>query len=109
MRRAFHLADAPRRLTAKQAAALGLSAAIVAGAVALAVTEERAGRPGPAPAPVRTLPVDPLAAEFARCQALGEAGAHDAGCLAAWAENRRRFLAPDRRPMAANPPARKEP
>jgi conjugative transfer region protein TrbK len=109
MRRAFPIADARRRLTAKQAAALGLSAAIVAGAVALAVTEERAGRPGPRDAPVRTLPVDPLAAEFTRCQALGEAGAHDAGCLAAWAENRRRFLAPDRRPMAPIPPARKEP
>ena len=35
---------------------------------------------------------DPLRAELARCQILGEAGAHDAGCLHAWAENRRRFL-----------------
>ena len=109
MRPTSFIGGGRRRLTAKQAAALGLSALIVAGAVALAVTEERTGRPGPAPAPVRALPVDPLAAEFARCQALGEAGAHDAGCLAAWAENRRRFLAPDRRPMAPVPPARKEP
>ncbi len=37
---------------------------------------------------------DPLARDIARCQLLGEAGAHDARCLAAWAENRRRFLTP---------------
>jgi conjugative transfer region protein TrbK len=35
---------------------------------------------------------DPLRAELSRCQLLGEAGAHDTGCLRAWAENRRRFL-----------------
>ena len=50
-------------------------------------------------------PADPLAAEFRRCQALGDAGAHDAGCLTAWAENRRRFLGLDRRPAAPNPQA----
>ena len=49
------------------------------------------------------VPVDPLVAEFRRCQSLGDAGAHDAGCLAAWAENRRRFLGLDRRPAAVNP------
>ena len=48
---------------------------------------------------------DPLVAEMRRCQLLGEPGAHDAGCLAAWAENRRRFLALDRRPLAPNPAA----
>jgi len=37
---------------------------------------------------------DPLARDIARCQLIGEAGAHDARCLAAWAENRRRFLTP---------------
>lgn len=35
---------------------------------------------------------DPIRAELRHCQLLGEAGAHDAGCLRAWAENRRRFL-----------------
>jgi conjugative transfer region protein TrbK len=35
---------------------------------------------------------DPIRAELSRCQLLGEAGAHDAGCLRAWAENRRRFF-----------------
>lgn len=46
---------------------------------------------------------DPLRDELIRCQLLGEAGAHDADCLRAWAENRRRFLAPDARPEARLP------
>jgi conjugative transfer region protein TrbK len=46
---------------------------------------------------------DPLRDEMIRCQLLGEAGAHDAACLRAWAENRRRFLAPDARPEAKLP------
>jgi conjugative transfer region protein TrbK len=37
---------------------------------------------------------DPLRGELIRCQALGEAGTRDPACLRAWAENRRRFLAP---------------
>lgn len=36
--------------------------------------------------------VDPLAAELARCRALGMAAQNDASCQAAWAENRRRFF-----------------
>ena len=45
-----------------------------------------------------TLPAsaDPLAAELDRCNTLGEAGERDAGCLAAWAKNRRRFLGEER-------------
>ncbi len=46
---------------------------------------------------------DPLRAELARCQILGEAGAHDAGCLHAWAENRRRFLGGGIRPSEHSP------
>jgi conjugative transfer region protein TrbK len=46
---------------------------------------------------------DPLHDELIRCQLLGEAGAHDDACLRAWAENRRRFLAPDARPEARLP------
>lgn len=42
--------------------------------------------------------VDPLRGELIRCQAIGQAGAADGDCLRAWAENRRRFLAPDARP-----------
>ncbi|AGB43411.1 hypothetical protein Mesau_00928 [Mesorhizobium australicum WSM2073] len=37
---------------------------------------------------------DPLRGELIRCRELGEAGTRDPACLRAWAENRRRFLAP---------------
>jgi conjugative transfer region protein TrbK len=43
---------------------------------------------------------DPLLIELRRCQELGAAGASDRDCLHAWAENRRRFLAPGARPAA---------
>jgi conjugative transfer region protein TrbK len=39
--------------------------------------------------------IDPLAAELQRCQLLGAAGANDALCLRAWAENRSRFFMSD--------------
>ena len=41
--------------------------------------------------------------ELFRCQALGQGGASDPDCLRAWAENRRRFLAPGARPEARLP------
>ena len=37
---------------------------------------------------------DPLAAELARCKALGAEGVNDSGCKAAWAKDRERFFAP---------------
>ena len=55
-------------------------------------------RAAPAPSPeteIITLDeegVDPLPAELRRCQAIGAAGANDAMCLRAWAENRSRFF-----------------
>ena len=51
-------------------------------------------------APVVTSTTDPLVAEMRHCQALGESGGRDPACLAAWAENRRRFLGVDLRPEA---------
>ncbi len=54
--------------------------------------------------PVPT-PNDPLRAELFRCQALGEAGPRDPACLRAWAENRRRFLAPESRAAGRLPDA----
>ncbi|MDB5579069.1 MAG: conjugal transfer protein TrbK [Bradyrhizobium sp.] len=48
---------------------------------------------------------DPLRAALAHCQSLGTAAADDRDCLRAWAENRRRFLAPGARPEAAINPA----
>ena len=46
--------------------------------------------------PTLAASADPLAAELNRCNTLGEAGERDAGCLAAWAKNRRRFLGEER-------------
>src|SRR3546814_12517089 len=54
--------------------------------------------------PVPT-PNDPLRTELFRCQALGEAGPRDPACRRAWAENRRRFLAPGSRPAGRLPDA----
>jgi conjugative transfer region protein TrbK len=38
--------------------------------------------------------IDPLAAELARCKALGADAANDDACKRAWAKNRERFFAP---------------
>jgi conjugative transfer region protein TrbK len=46
-----------------------------------------------APLPAPSAPSDPLARELVRCQGIGMAAEDDAGCKAAWAENRRRFFA----------------
>ena len=46
---------------------------------------------------------DPLRDELIRCQVLGEAGPRDPACLRAWAENRKRFLAPGARPAERLP------
>ena len=46
---------------------------------------------------------DPLRGELLRCQSIGQAGASDPACLRAWAENRRRFLAPGARPAGRLP------
>ncbi|MCF3947380.1 putative entry exclusion protein TrbK-alt [Acidiphilium iwatense] len=69
--------------------------------VALAITATVIEMTRPKPAPVDTSvssavapAADPLRAELSRCQLLGEAAEHDSDCLRAWAENRRRFLAP---------------
>ena len=52
-------------------------------------------------APQLRLPADPLRQSLRDCQRLGEAAASDPGCLAAWAENRDRFLG--RTPVPATP------
>lgn len=92
--------------------------AILFVALVITATVIEITRPKPAPvdtgvpsavAPAAVAPAaDPLRAELTHCQLLGEAGANDPGCLKAWAENRRRFLAPDTRsPVApATPEAR---
>jgi conjugative transfer region protein TrbK len=99
------------RIAGKTLARIG-AAVFVAAAIALTIAQvaREAGRNGEAvllPRPEAT--PDPLAAEVARCAALGEAALRDRACLEAWAEHRRRFLAP-RTPAApegsaATPPA----
>lgn len=71
--------------------------AFVAIAITVTVIEVRSPRPiapPAAPAMVAEPIIDPLRAELLRCQSIGEAGANDARCLQAWADNRRRFLGP---------------
>lgn len=48
-----------------------------------------------APAAPPIPPLDSLHATLLRCAELGESAIHDSDCLAAWAENRRRFLGAD--------------
>ena len=81
--------------------AIGLAAGFLSAALWFQSRDrERTGAAGP---PSGLILTDPLSIEFARCLALGEAGARDQACLRAWADNRRRFLTPNGRPMAADP------
>jgi len=92
------------RITAAMAARAAAMAFVLV-AIAATAIQFRHGDHKPAegsPASPATVD-DPLRAELARCQILGEAGAHDAGCLRAWAENRRRFLAGGTRPSEPSP------
>lgn len=73
--------------------------AIVFVAVAITATVLELTREPQAPAETVSAPAltgsadtDPTRLELRRCQRLGEAAARDADCLAAWSENRQRFL-----------------
>jgi len=70
-------------------AGFGLVAAAII-ATAVHFNSEKAEPASAAPRSATT--VDPLAADLARCQALGIAALDDASCKAIWAENRRRFF-----------------
>jgi conjugative transfer region protein TrbK len=73
---------------------LGLVAVTIA--MIMASVHFRDGGSGIIAAAKRSFPLhetDPLAAELARCRAIGMAALDDAVCKAAWAENRRRFFA----------------
>ncbi len=74
-----------------------IGAAAFVGVVLTATALQMQGAPPP-PTEIFTLDeegIDPLAAELQRCQLLGAAGANDALCLRAWAENRSRFFMSD--------------
>lgn len=77
-------------------------------AIVFIVTAIQMRQPRKVPALVESTTIvaaapDPLADEMVHCQSIGQAGASDAGCLQAWAENRRRFLSPGARPQARLP------
>lgn len=68
--------------------------AVAITATVLELTREPEPQPdaASAPASVGTSDADPARQELQRCQQLGEAATRDADCLAAWSENRQRFL-----------------
>lgn len=71
--------------------------AVAFGAVAILATVIEFGREEDEPSPQSTAPnvaADSLRGELVRCQLLGETGIRDTACLRAWAESRRRFIAP---------------
>ena len=75
--------------------ALGRAAdfALVAAAIVAATVRLDPRRAVSSPLATLSAPTgDPLAAELARCQAIGMAAQNDADCASAWAENRRRFF-----------------
>ena len=82
------------RLPARIGAFACLGVAVTMAALSL----REAGRQDPVPQGQRAEAVraDPLQARLLRCQQAGGAAGSDGDCLAAWAENRRRFLGLDR-------------
>lgn len=71
------------------------AAAFVGVVITMTALQMRDVPAGPTETEIITLDeegVDPLAHELRRCQAIGAAGANDAMCLRAWAENRSRFF-----------------
>ncbi|MBN9505359.1 MAG: putative entry exclusion protein TrbK-alt [Altererythrobacter sp.] len=85
-----------------RAAAIGLAAVAITVAI-IQMREPDIPPPDPATIDAYAAPVDPLRQELRRCQSIGVEAANDRDCLRAWAENRRRFLAPGARPMERLP------
>lgn len=86
------------RLPARIGAFACLGVAIAMGLLALRDEPKPASSP---PSLSTDLPTDPLQAKLRSCQLAGQAAGSDPGCLAAWAENRRRFLGKRSRPEPA--------
>lgn len=82
------------RMLARLALVIILAVAITAEGVHRA-REELSAAARPSPRTNREIPrADPMRGRLQRCQQIGEAATRDSDCLAAWLENRRRFLAP---------------
>ena len=87
------------KLLARIGAVIFIAIALTMTAIEMSRRAEPA-REGPSAGADTPATADPLLIELRRCQSLGQAGASDSDCLRAWAENRRRFLAPGARPAA---------
>ncbi|MER8808208.1 putative entry exclusion protein TrbK-alt [Mesorhizobium australicum] len=68
--------------------------AVAVTAAAFELTGKEARPPVPTVGKFEAASTDALRYQLSRCQQLGEAGTRDPACLRAWAESRRRFLAP---------------
>jgi conjugative transfer region protein TrbK len=79
------------KIIARAAAAVLLAGAVLACAVEVARLDRGAAAPS---ASAMDGKAEPLAAELARCKALGAEAANDDACKRAWAKNRERFFAP---------------
>lgn len=79
---------------ARLAAVIIVAVAITAAAIQLARDKQPTGPQSSPPTATETPRPDPLRETLIRCRQLGEAATRDAECLAAWDENRRRFLSP---------------
>ena len=77
------------RFVARVGAIACLGVALTMGVIAL---RDQPTRETGAAASRAAAPSSPLRARLARCQQMGAEGAHDPDCLAAWKENRERFL-----------------
>ncbi len=77
------------KMLARLGAVVFIAIAVTATAIDMARKDEPSA---PLSAPAFQPPADPLRETLRRCQRLGEAAASDPDCLAAWAENRDRFL-----------------
>lgn len=82
----------------------GIGAALVSAAMVMAGKEDADGLRVRSVTLASAPPESPRAAEFARCNGLGQAAADDAACRAAWAENCRRFFGGRAHPVPETPP-----
>jgi len=87
------------KLFARIGAVIFVALAMTITAIEMSCAPEPA-REAPAVVADQSSTTDPLLIELRRCQSLGQAGASNPDCLRAWAENRRRFLAPGARSSA---------
>jgi conjugative transfer region protein TrbK len=79
---------------ARLAAVIIVAVAVTAAAIHLVRDDQSAVPQSTTRSTADTPRPDPVRAMLRRCRQLGEASTRNAECLAAWDENRRRFLSP---------------